>query len=89
MVVDTLFLVACFITWFGYISQIIKLIHTKSTKSLSRNWLVTGTVTIGMVLPRAFTSGLWVWWFGSTISFIFSAVIVMLFLFYCHKHPDK
>ena len=85
MVVDTLFLVACVITWFGYGSQIVMLLRTHSVQSFSRNWLITGTLTIGMVLPRAFTSGLWVWWFGSSVSFIMSLIIVLLYFHYKGK----
>ena len=85
MVVDSLFLAACVITWIGYGSQIVMLLRTHSTVSFSRNWLMASWITIGMVLPRAFTSGLWVWWFGSTVSFIMMLVIVLLYFYYRKK----
>lgn len=89
MVVDILFLVGCLITWWGYVFQITKLVRTHSTKSLSMNWLLAATLSIAVVLPRAFTSGLWVWWFGSTVSFIFSSVIVILFFMYRNKYKER
>ena len=87
-VVDTIFILACVLTWFGYGSQIYRLLKTHSVESFSRNWLITGTITIAMVLPRAFTSGIWVWWFGSSISFLMSSVILILYFYYRKKeHP--
>ena len=89
MELDILYLVGLLVVWAGNTQQILRVIKTRSTKSISIFWIIAILVSIGIRLPRAVTSTYWVWQIGYVISFIICLVLVLIIVYYHKKYPRK
>lgn len=89
MELDILYILGLWVVWVGNLMQIVKMVRTKSTRSLSFCWLILILVSIGIRLPRAWTSTYPVWQFGYAISFAICLILVLVALYYKRKYPRK
>ena len=86
---DIFYLLGLLVIWWGNIFQILKIRRTRSTKSFSMGWIIALVISIGIRLPRAWTSEYWVWGYGYLISFALCLILLCFALYYRKKYPRR
>ena len=79
---DWLYLVGMLVVWYGNVSQIVKMVHSHSTKSFSFKWFYAILISFCFRAPRALTTEYWVWGVSYIISILIMTTLVSIAVYY-------
>ena len=86
---DWLFIIGHAVVWYGALAQALKVFKTKSTKSIAIMYLATGSISMSLRLPLAWSSDDWAFQWGYVIGWLLGLALLGIVVIYRKKYPKE